>query len=499
MIMKKYILSIDQGTTSSRAILFNHQAEVVAIAQKEFTQYFPHSGWVEHNAKEIWSSQLAVCIEVIELANIHASEIAAIGITNQRETTIVWNKETGEPVYNAIVWQDRRTAEYCDNLKQQGYGEVVRQKTGLVLDPYFSATKIRWILDHIENGQKLADEGKLAFGTIDSWLLYKLTNGKYHATDVSNASRSLLFNIDSLQWDDELLHLFNIPKTMLPEVKNNTDLFGTTDKMGNDSQIPIHGMAGDQQAALFGQMCIEPGMVKNTYGTGCFMVLNTGDKIITSRNNLLSTVAWSLGNTTIYAIEGSIFIGGAIIQWLRDGLGIIKSSDESEKMALSVNDNGGVVFVPAFTGLGAPYWDPYARGLMIGITRGTNTGHIVRAALESIAFQCKDVLQAMENDMGHQALELRVDGGATSNNLLMQFQSDIMNLPVVRPEIQETTAMGAAFFAGLGCGFWSSIDQLKSFWKESKRFTPNLDQDDVQKIIEKWHLAVQRSSGWGKY
>lgn len=494
--MEQYILSIDQGTTSSRAILFNRQAQVTAIAQKEFTQYFPESGWVEHDANEIWSTQLAVCIEVIEKARIQASQVVAIGITNQRETTVVWNRETGEPVHPAIVWQDRRTAAYCDGLKKEGHGETVKRKTGLVLDAYFSATKIRWILDHIPGGQQMAEDGKLMFGTVDSWLLYKLTNGRSHATDVSNASRTLLFNIHTLQWDEELLRLFNIPAGMLPEVKNNSDFFGETNKLGHDTHIPVHGIAGDQQAALFGQLCTEPGMVKNTYGTGCFMVLNTGDEIIESRNNLLSTIGWRIHDKTTYAVEGSIFIGGAIIQWLRDGLGIIRSSAESEQLAASVADNGGVYFVPALTGLGAPYWDPYARGTMLGMSRGTTAAHVVRAALESIAYQSRDVLKAMEKDTGKPAIELRVDGGATSNDLLMQFQADVLGIAVSRPQVQETTALGAAFFAGLGVGFWKSLEELKSTWNEDRKFLPDMETDRRSELLKNWEKAVNRSMGW---
>jgi len=496
--MERYILSIDQGTTSSRAILFDRNAKIISAAQKEFAQHFPEQGWVEHDANEIWSTQAAVCVEAIQKANLRSGQVEAIGITNQRETTIVWNRDTGQPVYNAIVWQDRRTAAFCDELKKQGHEPMIRKKTGLVADSYFSATKIRWILDNVGEARELAEAGKLAFGTVDCWLLYKLTNGQVHATDISNASRTLLFNIHSLTWDEELLGLFGIPASMLPEVRPNSGIFGHTDHLISHKSIPIAGMAGDQQAALFGQLCLEPGMVKNTYGTGCFMVLNTGTEVVSSSNNLLSTIAWKLNDQVTYALEGSIFIGGAVIQWLRDGLKIIHSSKESESLAASVPDNGGIYFVPALTGLGAPHWDPYARGTITGITRGTTSAHIARAALESIAFQSRDVLKAMEADMKTPAVELRVDGGATSNDLLMQFQSDVLGIPVSRPEVQETTALGAAFFAGLAVGFWPSAEALKDSWKENRKFTPSMPEEEKQQLLRHWNKAVERAGNWAE-
>lgn len=496
--MEKYILAIDQGTTSSRAILFNRQAETVAIAQKEFTQFFPQPGWVEHDAGEIWSTQAAVCVEVLHKAGIQAAQVAAIGITNQRETTVVWDRETGQPIHRAIVWQDRRTAAWCDELKKQGHNDTVRHKTGLVIDAYFSATKIRYILDQVPGARQKAEEGKLAFGTVDCWLLYKLTNGAVHATDVSNASRTLLFDIHTLQWDTDLLQLFGIPQSMLPEVKPNSGIFGYTDHLIAAGSIPIAGMAGDQQAALFGQLCLEKGMVKNTYGTGCFMVLNTGSEVVQSQNNLLSTIGWQLDGKTTYALEGSIFIGGAVIQWLRDGLGLVHHSADSEALAASVADNGGVYFVPALTGLGAPHWDPYARGTITGITRGTTAAHITRAALESIAFQSYDILRAMEKDMGKPAVELRVDGGATANNLLMQFQADMAGIPVSRPVVQETTALGAAFFAGLATGFWTSVDELRTTWKENRRFLPAMEETKKSELLRHWAKAIERSKGWAE-
>lgn len=496
--MEKYILAIDQGTTSSRAILFNRQAETVAIAQKEFTQFFPQPGRVEHDAGEIWSTQAAVCVEVLHKAGIQAAQVAAIGITNQRETTVVWDRETGQPIHRAIVWQDRRTAAWCDELKKQGHNDTVRHKTGLVIDAYFSATKIRYILDQVPGARQKAEEGKLAFGTVDCWLLYKLTNGAVHATDVSNASRTLLFDIHTLQWDTDLLQLFGIPQSMLPEVKPNSGIFGYTDHLIAAGSIPIAGMAGDQQAALFGQLCLEKGMVKNTYGTGCFMVLNTGSEVVQSQNNLLSTIGWQLDGKTTYALEGSIFIGGAVIQWLRDGLGLVHHSADSEALAASVADNGGVYFVPALTGLGAPHWDPYARGTITGITRGTTAAHITRAALESIAFQSYDILRAMEKDMGKPAVELRVDGGATANNLLMQFQADMAGIPVSRPVVQETTALGAAFFAGLATGFWTSVDELRTTWKENRRFLPAMEETKKSELLRHWAKAIERSKGWAE-
>ncbi len=489
--MEKYILAIDQGTSSSRAILFNHQAEIVSISQKEFTQHFPQQGWVEHDAMEIWSSQAAVCVEVLQKAQIKASQVAAIGITNQRETTIVWDKKTGLPVHQAIVWQDRRTAAYCESLKQKGAGNMVQEKTGLLLDAYFSASKIRWILDQIPNGQQRAENGELAFGTVDSWLLYKLTNQKVHATDVSNASRTLLFNIHTLTWDEELLTLFQIPKVMLPEVQANSHLFGKTEGELFVESIPIAGMAGDQQAALFGQMCVEKGMAKNTYGTGCFIMINTGNQVVASKNRLISTIAWKVNEEVNYAIEGSIFIGGAVVQWLRDGLGIVKNSADVEALAASVKTSEGVVFVPAFTGLGAPHWKPDATGTITGITRGTQAAHIARAALEAVAMQTKDVVDAMQQDIQTSIKELRVDGGATANNLLMQIQADVLNATVLRPKIMETTALGAAFFAGLAIGFWKDISTLQAIVQIDKIFAPQ-PQNDAKSLFEKWEKVIQR-------
>lgn len=447
--MNQYILAFDQGTTSSRAIVFNQRGEAVAIAQKEFTQHFPQPGWVEHDAEEIWYTQLGVATEAVLKAGLSTQDIAGIGITNQRETAVVWDRTTHKPIAPAIVWQDRRTAAYCDQLKQEGHTEFIQKKTGLIPDAYFSATKLKWMLDNVDGAREKAEKGQLCFGTVDSWLLFKLTNGKVHATDVTNASRTMLFNIHTLQWDNKLLELFNIPKSVLPEVRSSSEVYGHTDHILTATDIPICGIAGDQQAALFGQMCTQPGMVKNTYGTGCFMLMNTGNQPILSKNNLLTTIAWKIGNDTQYALEGSVFIAGAVVQWLRDGLGVIRNSSEVEALAASVENNGGVYFVPAFAGLGAPYWNQYAKGTMMGITRGTTAAHIARASIESIAFQTMDVLNAMNADAGIDITELRVDGGATVNNLLMQFQSDMLKCKVVRPKITETTAAGAAFLAGL--------------------------------------------------
>ncbi len=493
---KKYVLAIDQGTTSSRAIVFDHSGKIVSVAQKEFEQHFPQPGWVEHNPNEIWTSQAGVIAEAIAKAGANGKNIAGIGITNQRETTIVWDRETGEPVYNAIVWQDRRTSEYCDELKEQGRLEEIQKKTGLIIDSYFSGTKIKWILDHVDGARERAESGKLAFGNVDSWLVWKLTQGEKHITDETNASRTMLFNIRNRQWDDELLDLMDIPKSMLPEVHSSSEVYGVTKTTIFAHEVPIAGIAGDQQSALFGQMCLQPGMLKNTYGTGAFIMFNTGEKPIPSQNNLLTTIAWRRNNITHYALEGSIFIAGAVVQWLRDGLGIIRSSSDVEKLATTVDDNGGVYFVPAFAGLGAPHWDQFARGTIVGLTRGSTSGHIARAALESIAFQTRDVLKAMESDSGIEIKELRVDGGATVNNTLMQFQSDILGIPLVRPKVSETTALGAAYLAGLAVGFWKDTEEIKDQWQVDKRFEPKMPASKVNAITATWHKAVEKSKSW---
>ena len=492
--MKQYILALDQGTSSSRAIIFDNQGKIKATSQKEFTQIFPKPGWVEHNPMEIWSSQASVIAEAITSIGINGDNIAAIGITNQRETTIVWDAETGEPVYNAIVWQDRRTSEFCDSLKKKdGLTETIRNKTGLIIDAYFSATKINWILENVPGARQKAQEGKLRFGTVDTWLVWMLTSGEVHVTDVSNASRTMLFNIHTLEWDKELLELFDIPESMMPEVKSSSEVYGYTKGTILACEVPIGGMAGDQQAALFGQMCTEPGSVKNTYGTGCFLLMNSGEKPIMSSNNLLTTVAWKIGDTVNYALEGSIFVAGSVVQWLRDGLGIIRSAKEVEELATNVPDNGGVYFVPALTGLGAPHWDQYAKGSIYGITRGTTAGHIARAALEGIAFQTMDIVQAMEKDAGCPLKELKVDGGATANNLMMQFQADILGTSVIRPQVTETTALGAAYLAGLAVGYWDSIDHIKSQWGVEKEFTPQADAETVEALKEGWADAIRRT------
>jgi len=493
--MKKYILSLDQGTTSSRAILFNKQGKAVAVAQKEFSQYYPQPGWVEHDGLEIWSTQAGVALEVITRARADAAEIAGIGITNQRETTLVWDRETGQPIFNAIVWQDRRTANFCDELKSAGHSEMIRKKTGLVVDAYFSATKISWILDYVQGARKRAEEGKLAFGTMDTWLVWNLTRGSVHVTDVSNASRTMLFNIHTLQWDEDLLSLFRIPRAILPDVRSSSEVYGLSTALFS-SPIPVSGMAGDQQAALFGQMCIHPGMVKNTYGTGCFLVMNTGNKTIDSANNLLTTIAWKTNGEVQYALEGSVFIAGAVVQWLRAGLGIIRKSADVEKLAAKVPDNGGVYFVPAFAGLGAPYWDQHARGTLVGMTRGTTASHIARAALESIAFQTLDVVSAMRADSGIPISELRVDGGASVNNPLMQFQSDILGAKVVRPHTTETTALGAACLAGLAAGFWENTGAIEKQWKADRIFVPEMDPEPVHRLAEAWKKAVLSARTW---
>ena len=491
--MKKYILALDQGTSSSRAIVFDEQGEPKAMSQKEFTQIFPKPGWVEHNPMEIWSSQASVIAEAITSIGINGKNIAGIGITNQRETTIVWDAETGQPVYNAIVWQDRRTSAYCNKLKKQGKTDFIREKTGLIIDAYFSATKVRWILENVKGARERANEGKLRFGTVDTWLIWMLTQGDIHVTDVSNASRTMLFNIRDLKWDKELLELFDIPESMLPEVKSSSEIYGYTKATLFAKKVPIAGIAGDQQAALFGQMCTEPGYVKNTYGTGCFLLMNSGEKPIMSTNNLLTTVAWKIGDTVNYALEGSIFVAGSVVQWLRDGLGIIRTSKDVEKLASSVPDNGGVYFVPALTGLGAPHWDQYAKGSIYGITRGTTAGHIARAALEGVAFQTMDIVRAMEKDAGCPLKELKVDGGASKNNMMMQFQADILGTTVTRPKVTETTALGAAYLAGLAVGYWESIDHIKSQWMVDKEFQPQADKETVNTLREGWADAIRRT------
>ena len=494
--MSQYILSLDQGTTSSRAIIFDKKGEVIAVAQKEFTQIFPQSGWVEHDALEIWSSQASVAAEATIKAGINGKNIAAMGITNQRETIIVWDKNTGKPIYNAIVWQDRRTASFCDTLKEAGKEEMIRNKTGLLIDAYFSATKIKWILDHVPNARAEAEAGNLICGTVDSWLIWNFTKGELHVTDVSNASRTLLFNIHTMAWDDELLELFTIPRSMLPTVKQSSEVYGETKSTLFAHPIPIAGIAGDQQAALFGQMCTHPGMVKNTYGTGCFMLMNIGKTPKLSKNNLLTTVAWQINGETQYALEGSIFIAGAVVQWLRDGLGIIKTAADIEALALKVEDTGGVYFVPAFAGLGAPYWDSNARGTIVGLSRGTTASHIARAAIESIAYQTADVLRAMEADAGVKIKELRVDGGATANNILMQFQSDLLNCKVIKPRVVETTALGAAYLAGLATGFWKDIAEIQQLWESDQVFDPVAQTAETEKGFSEWKRAVRATQSW---
>ena len=494
--MEQYILSLDQGTSSSRAIVFDRKGQICSMAQREFTQYFPKPGWVEHNPHEIWSSQASVIAEAIAAIDINGLNIAGIGITNQRETTIVWDRETEEPVYNAIVWQDRRTSEYCDSLKAEGKTEWIREKTGLIIDAYFSATKIKWILDNVPGARERAEKGKLMFGTVDTWLIWRLTRGEVHVTDPSNASRTMLFNIRTLQWDEELLKLFDIPASMMPEVRSSSEVYGATKTTIFAHKVPIAGIAGDQQAALFGQMCVEPGSVKNTYGTGCFLLMNSGEKPIASKNNLLTTIAWKIGDKVNYALEGSIFVGGSVVQWLRDGLGIIRSSSEVEALAASVPDTGGVYFVPALTGLAAPHWDQYARGAISGISRGTTAAHIARAALEGIAYQTLDVLKAMQADSGVQFKELKVDGGASANNLLMQFQADIAGVTVRRPMIRETTALGAAYLAGLATGVWRDLNDIKGQWTLDKLYEPQMETARARELVDGWHKAVERARGW---
>lgn len=494
--MEKYILSLDQGTTSSRAIVFDHAGRIVSSAQKEFTQHFPQAGWVEHDPNEIWSTQAGVAAEATVKAGINGTGIAAIGITNQRETTIVWNRATGQPVYNAIVWQDRRTAEYCNHLRETEREDLIRERTGLVIDAYFSATKIQWILDNVTGAREAAEAGELAFGTVDTWLVWNLTRGGVHVTDVSNASRTLLFNIHTLDWDDTLLELFTIPRSMLPQVKQSSEVYGETKTTIFASKVPIAGIAGDQQAALFGQMCTSPGMVKNTYGTGCFMLMNIGETCLQPSDNVLTTIAWKVNGKVTYAFEGSIFIAGAVVQWLRDGLGIIRSSSEIEALARQVDNTEGVYFVPAFTGLGTPHWNPYATGMMIGLTRGTKAAHIARAALEAIAYQTMEVLKAMEASAGRPITELRVDGGATANNLLMQFQADVLQTKVIRPVTTESTALGAAYLAGLAVGYWKDTAEIERFWKAEKIFTPEMSPEQVDAGFKGWQKAIRTLLAW---
>ena len=490
----KYVLAFDQGTTSSRAIVFDQRGGIVAVAQQEFRQIFPQPGWVEHDPREIWATQSNVAAEAILKAGLTARDIVAIGITNQRETTVVWDKGTGQPIHNAIVWQDRRTAKVCDQLKKKKLAPLIRKKTGLVVDAYFSGTKLQWLLNNVPGAKAKAKRGELAFGTIDSWLIWNLTGGRVHVTDATNASRTMLYNLKTGDWDKDLLKLFGIPRSMLPEVRSCSEVYGETNIFG--TPIPIAGIAGDQHAALFGQVCTKSGMVKNTYGTGCFMLMHTGTKPIPSKNNLLTTVAWKLGNKTEYALEGSIFIAGAVVQWLRDGLGIIKSSGEIEALAAQAKDNGGVYLVPAFAGLGAPHWDQYARGALLGLTRGSGRAEIARAALEGIAYQVHDVLRAMEADAKVKLKELRVDGGASGNNLLMQFQSDLLNVPVTRPKVTETTALGAAYLAGLAVGYWKSMEDIASQWQADRRFKPAMKSGQRKKLLAGWNKALQRASKW---
>ncbi len=492
----KYVLALDQGTTSSRAILFDHHGNIHGVTQKEFKQIFPQPGWVEHDAVEIWDTQFEVARDVLRNNDVDAANLAALGITNQRETTLIWERETGKPIGHAIVWQDRRTSGYCDSLKKQGLEELFRKKTGLVIDAYFSGTKIRWMLNNIEGAREAAEAGRLAFGTVDSWLVWNLTEGQMHMTDATNASRTLLYNIHTGAWDEELMDILGVPAPLLPEVRSSSEVYGHTAKSLFGSSVPVSGIAGDQQAALFGQMCTRKGMVKNTYGTGCFMLMNTGEEAVASSNNLVTTVAWKIGDTTHYALEGSIFIAGAVVQWLRDGLGLIQSSPDIEALARQVEDNGGVYMVPAFTGLGAPHWDQYARGLIAGITRGTTGAHLARAALEGIAYQVADVLDAMENDAGLSLTQLRADGGASANDLLMQFQSDILQVPVLRPRISETTALGAAYLAGLAVDYWGSLEEISTQWQLDRQYDPAMEKDAVAALRSGWKKALDRSKAW---
>jgi len=492
----RYVLALDQGTTSSRAILFDQSGAVRSLAQREFNQIFPQPGWVEHDPEEIASSQIAVALEALAQGHAHASDVVAIGITNQRETTIVWDRQTGKPVHNAIVWQDRRTAVFCDQLKTEGYESSIQQKTGLLIDAYFSGSKISWILEHVPDARKLAEAGRLAFGTVDSWLVWKLTGGGAHITDPSNASRTMLFDIHAGRWDRNLLNLFRVPESMLPVVRTSSEVYGEVSSVPGLNGIPIAGIAGDQQASLFGQRCVRPGLTKNTYGTGCFMLQNTGTRAVPSSNRLVTTVAWRIGDTTEYALEGSVFVGGAVVQWLRDGLGLIQKSADVESLANSVPDNGGVYFVPAFVGLGAPHWDPYARGSIFGLTRGSTAGHIARAALESIAYQVADLLESVQRDTGAPLRELRVDGGASENHSLMQFQADLLGVAVVRPALSETTALGAAYLAGLGVGFWRGVEQIAALQPEVRRFEPRMPPPQVASLRRRWTEAVARAKSW---
>ncbi|MGA9075135.1 MAG: glycerol kinase GlpK [Candidatus Sulfotelmatobacter sp.] len=491
-----YILSLDQGTTSSRALLFDHDGAVRSVAQREFTQIFPEPGWVEHDPEEIAASQIAVALEALAQAHVQPSDVAAIGITNQRETTIVWDRTTGKAISNAIVWQDRRTAAFCEQLKAQGHENLIQQRTGLLIDAYFSGSKISWILEHVPGARKLAAAGRLAFGTVDTWLLWKLTGGRIHVTDASNASRTMFFNLHSGTWDGELLDLFGIPDSMLPSVRPSSEVYAEVSSVPGLNGIRIAGIAGDQQAALFGQRCTTPGLTKNTYGTGCFLLQSTGNRAVASTNRLLTTVAWQIGDSTNYALEGSVFVGGAVVQWLRDGLGIIRKSSEVEALAGSVADNGGVYFVPAFVGLGAPHWDPYARGAIIGLTRGSNAGHIARAALESIVYQVADLMDAVQTDTSTPLLELRVDGGASANDSLMQFQADVLGVPVARPAMTETTALGAAFLAGLAAGFWKEMQAISDLPQEERKFEPRMPRSQVNELRQRWNEAVSRTKGW---
>lgn len=496
MSEQRFVLALDQGTTSSRAILFDHNGRIHAVAQREFEQIFPRPGWVEHDPAEIWATQSSVAADVLEKAGVGAGDVAGIGITNQRETAIVWDRATGEPVHNAIVWQDRRTAAYCDRLREAGHEPMIRSKTGLVIDSYFSGTKVHWILENVDGARERAEAGELAFGTVDSWLIWNLTGGRTHVTDVTNASRTLLYDIRRRRWDEDLLRLMDVPRSMLPEVRSSSEVYDDTSCDALPHGLPIAGIAGDQQAALFGQVCTTPGMVKNTYGTGCFMLMQTGEEAVESDNNLVTTIAWEIDGKTEYALEGSVFVAGAVVQWLRDGLGVIESSSDVEALARTVEDSGGVFFVPAFTGLGAPHWDPYARGAIVGLTRGTSAAHLARAALDSIAFQTMDVINAMEADSGLSLAELRVDGGATANDLLMQFQSDLLGVPVIRPQILETTALGAAYLAGLAVDFWSGRDEVAGQWQEDRRFEPALAADRVDALLEQWSRALERAGAW---
>jgi glycerol kinase len=493
-----HVLALDQGTTSSRAILFTHDGTVAGLAQREFPQIFPQPGWVEHDPAAIWASQIAVASEVLARTGVPAADLAAIGITNQRETTLVWERDTGRPVMNAIVWQDRRTADLCDRLKADGRESFVADRTGLVIDAYFSGTKIAWILDHVPGARAKAEAGRLAFGTVDTWLVWQLTGGRVHVTDVSNASRTMLFDIHTLQWDDELLAMLNVPRSLLPEVRASSEVYGEAQPALGLGATPIAGMAGDQQAALFGQMCVAPGLSKNTYGTGCFLLQNTGHEPVRSTNRLVTTVGWQIGGRTTYALEGSIFIGGAVVQWLRDGLGLVRTAADIEALSASVPDNGGVYLVPAFAGLGAPHWDAYARGVIVGLTRGTTAGHLARAALESIAYQVADILEAIHADSGIPLQELRVDGGASVNDALMQFQADLLGVPVVRPEVTETTALGAAYLAGLAVGFWPSPEGIAGQWRVAKRFEPAMPRPRAAALVARWRDALSRSRGWAR-